>query len=323
MMQRNYPSVAIVVLTWNQCELTLDCLASLAALDYPSDWLQIVVVDNGSTDGTVQAIGSHFPDVSLLENDENLGYAGGNNVGIRYALAQGVDYVCVLNNDAVLAPDCVTMLVAEAERDKDIGIVGPKMYFSEPNDMIFAAGSRINWSNGTLLHRGIWQREDETGPLYDHAVTDVDFIVGCCVLVRRQLLDTVGLLDTRYFLNFEDVDWCVRAWEAGYRVRYTPKAMLWHKVSASLGQASPRNTYYMTRNALLFFWTHLNGSRRWQTVARIFFRNLGHIIVWTLKPGYRRTARGKRDANLLALRDALLGRFGQGGSDLEAICQRK
>jgi GT2 family glycosyltransferase len=197
------------------------------------------------------------------------------------------------------------------------------MYFFDPPDMVFAAGSMVLWNLGSLNQRAIWQRERETGPQYGQKAEDVDFIVGCGVLFRRQVLEQVGLLDGRFFLNYEDVDICIRARRAGFRVRYTPHAVLYHKVSSSLGQASARNTYYMTRNALLFFWMHLHGWRRWQTVARIVVRNLGHILVWTFKPAYRTMARSKRDANLLALRDALLRRFGQAGPDLEAICQRK
>jgi GT2 family glycosyltransferase len=136
------------------------------------------------------------------------------------------------------------------------------------------------------------------------------------------VVEEIGLLDPRYYLNFEDVDLCVRARAAGYRIRYAPDAVLWHKVSASLGQASARNTYYMTRNGLLFFWTHLGGWHRWRAVAHIARRNIGHILVWTFKQEYRQDARNKRDTNILALRDALLGRFGRMGSDVEEICQR-
>ena len=317
------PTVALIVLTWNQRDLTLDCLASLSALDYPADRREFVVVDNGSVDGTAEAVRATYPGVTVLETGENLGYAGGNNVGIRYALEQGADYVCLLNNDTEVVPDFLTRLVEEAESDGSIGIVGPKMYFFEPSDMVFAAGSLVEWDKGTLNQRGIWQRESIVGPIHSDHPEDVDFIIGCGLLVRRAVLERAGLLDARYYLNYEDVDLCIRANQTGYRVRYTPRAVLYHKVSASLGQASPRNTYYMTRNALLFFSTHQTGLRRLRTLGRVVWRNLGHIAVWTLKPRYRRTARNRRDATILALRDAFLRRLGQAGPALEAICQRK
>ena len=313
--------VVIIILNWNNPEDTLACLRSVAKLDYPE--LSTIVVDNGSTDDSVMRIRTAYPHVEMIETGENLGFAEGNNVGLRWAMERGADFICVLNNDTEVASDFITRLAEEAESDPSIGIVGPKMYFFEPSDMVFAAGSLVEWDKGILNQRGIWQKESIVGPLYSDHPEDVDFIIGCGVLIKRTMFERIGLLDPRYYLNYEDVDLCIRASLAGYRVRYTPRAILRHKVSASLGQGSPRNTYYMTRNALLFFGTHLRGWRRWRTLTRIVVRNLGHIAVWTLKPQYRRIARNKRDANLLALRDALLGRYGKMGPDVEAACSKK
>ncbi|HAJ34902.1 MAG TPA: glycosyltransferase family 2 protein [Chloroflexi bacterium] len=315
------PHVAIIILNWNNPDDTLACLRSVMALDYPVERRQVIVVDNGSTDDSVARIRAAYPGVTLIETGANLGYAEGNNVGIRYALKGCHDYLLILNNDTEVQPDFLSHLVAEAEADVSIGVVGPKMYFLTPNDMVFAAGSVIRWEDGTLDHRGIWRKESDLGPLYAESPEDVDFIVGCGVLFRRQVLERLGLLDNRYYLNFEDVDICVRAYRAGYRVRYTPRAVLHHKVSASLGQASAQNTYYMTRNALLFFWENSVGWRRWRAIVKIIARNLGHIIVWYLKPEYRISAQAKRRANLLALRDAVLARFGKMGSDVESVCR--
>lgn len=312
------PKVAIIVLNWRRPSDTLACLESLAQIVYPN--AQIIVVDNASGDDSVPLIRGRFPDATVIENSDNLGYAEGNNVGIRYALQHRPDYVCVLNNDTLVAPDFLGALVSEAERDPDIGMVGPKMYFFEPPDMIYAAGSMVDWQNGILIHRGIWQHETPGQQIYSEKSETVDFIVGCGVLIRRQVIDQIGMLDSRYYLNFEDVDWCLRARQAGFQVRYTPKAILWHRVSASLGQNSARNTYYTTRNSLLLFHTYLRGWQRWQVLSRIVLRNLGHILAWTLKSEYRKTAKAKRDANLRALRDAFLGRFGKMGPDVDRIC---
>lgn len=316
-------SVAVIIVTWNQREMVLDCLASLDELNYPSDMLEVVVVDNGSSDGTAAAIHDRFPQVVVKENHKNLGFAEGNNVGIRHALGLHPDYICLLNNDTVVTPDFIVRLVEETEGEKSVGMAGPKMYFFDPPDMVFAAGSLVDWKEGKLNQRGIRQREGIVGPLFSDGPEDVDFIIGCGVLIKREVLEQIGLFDSRYFLNFEDVDLCIRAHRAGYRVRYTPRAVLFHKVSASLGQGSPRNVYYMTRNALLFFSTYLQGWQRWLTLARIVWRSVGHIATWTVNPQYRRSARNKRDANLLALRDAVLGRFGEMGPDVEAVCRRK
>jgi GT2 family glycosyltransferase len=152
----------------------------------------------------------------------------------------------------------------------------------------------------------------------------VDFIVGCGLLVRRELIERIGALDPAYYLNFEDVEWGIRAGRAGYKVLYAPRAMLWHKVSATLGQASPANTYYMTRNGLRFFWQHAPGPLRWLATARLLLRTVRTVSAWTLKRQYHAPVfRRKRSANLLALRDFFLDRFGAMGPDVYRICYGK
>ena len=315
------PSVAVIVLNWNNAPDTLACLESLHRMDYPA--FRLIVVDNGSTDDSCERIVAQHPTVELLATGANLGYAEGNNVGIRHALTQPVDYICVLNNDTVVAADFLVALVTEAESAPEIGMVGPKMYFADPPNMIFAAGSMILWSSGELNQRGMGQLENPTTPIYVVA-EDVDFIVGCGVLVKRQVIEQIGIFDPEYYLNFEDVDWCVRMHQAGYRVRYTPNALLWHKVSATLGQASPANTYYMTRNGLRFFHRHTAGIWRWLTPLMIVARTLRTVAAWTVKACYRDDShRRKRAANLFALRDFVLRRVGRMGEDVARVCYGK
>ncbi|HHY55689.1 MAG TPA: glycosyltransferase family 2 protein [Chloroflexi bacterium] len=320
-MTSSTPRVAVIILNWNNADDTLACLRSVMALDYPAEQMNVIVVDNGSTDDSVARILAAYPAITLLQNSANLGYAEGNNVGIRYALRLRNEYILILNNDVEVWPNLLDRLVAEAMLDLSIGVVGPKMYFSDPSDMIFAAGSLVRWEEGAIEQRGIWQRESEVGPLFADEAEDVDFIVGCGVLFRSEVLEKLGGLEPRFYLNFEDIDICIRARRAGYRIRYTPRTALYHKVSATLGQGSPQNTYYMTRNALLFFGMHLSGWRRYRTLSRIVARNLGHVVVWYLLPKYRNATRAKRLANLFALRDAVLGRFGCMGEDVAAICR--
>ena len=312
------PSVAVIVLNWNNAPDTLACLESLREVNYPS--FHVIVVDNGSTDDSREQIAAAFPAVEILATEANLGYAEGNNAGLRRALQHPVKYLCVLNNDTIVAPDFLAALVDEAESAADIGMVGPKMYFAAPPNMVFAAGSMINWTTGELDQRGMGVVEKPDALLYD-AATDVDFIIGCGVLVRRQVIEEVGLFDPIYYLNFEDVEWCIRMRRAGYRVRYTPNATLWHKVSATLGQASPANTYYMTRNALIFFHAHAPGVWRWIAPLVIMARTLRTVAAWTLKPRYRDDYhRRKRAANLFALRDFALRRWGRMGEAVAQVC---
>jgi GT2 family glycosyltransferase len=221
------PLVYVIVLTWNGKADILECLKSLQNLAYPNT--KILVVDNASEDGTAEAIHSLFPGFELICNGSNLRFARGNNVGIDYSLRRGADYVLLLNNDTVADHDFLSHLVETAESDKKIGIVGPKIYYYDKPRRIWFAGGTINWWTGGVAHAGI--REEDKGK-YD-VTTEVDYITGCCMLVKREVIDAVGMLDARYHMYVEDVDWCVRAMRAGYKLVYVPSSKVWHKLSAS------------------------------------------------------------------------------------------
>jgi GT2 family glycosyltransferase len=312
--------VAIIILNWNAWQDTLECLRSVYAQDYSN--YRVLVVDNGSTNDSVEQIRGAFPQVEILETGENLGYAGGNNAGIRHVMDWGMDFVLILNNDTLVAEDMLSMLVKRAESSGMIGMVGPRMLcYGERRNLLFAAGSFVDWEKATLVHRGIFQ------PAIDHLYEagPVDFVVGCGVLVRTSLLQKMGGFYEPYYLNFEDVEWGIRARKIGYQVWYEPKALLWHKVSASLGLASPANTYYMTRNSLLFFSRFGSLGQRWMTIAKIILRTVRTMAVWKLKPKYRESEAYKKKwkANYFALRDFLRGRFGAMESDVREICYEK
>jgi hypothetical protein len=311
----NTPSIAIVILNWNNASDTIECLGSVSRVSYPN--CRTLVVDNGSTDDSVAEIRAAWPSVELLELNGNLGYAEGNNVGIRHALKHCPEYIFVLNNDTMVRSDTITHLVEVMEADPRIGMAGPRVYCADPADRVFAEGSFILWSRGSIEHRGMFQSAAAGGA----AVESVDFLVGCGVLVRRALIEDVGLLDPHYYLNYEDVEWAVRARRKGFRVLYVPEAVMWHKVSATLGRHSAANTYYMTRNALRFFWRYAPGLARWTATLRIGLRTMRSVVAWTIKSEYRNPAfRKKRQANLFALRDFVCGRFGPMGPDVRRTC---
>jgi GT2 family glycosyltransferase len=309
------PLVCLVVLNWNQRDLTLDCLDSLAALDYPAERLQIIVVDNGSTDDSAQAIRTRFPEVVVLETGENLGFASGNNVGIHYALQSDADYIMLLNNDTVVAPDVLRHLISVAEADPGIGIVTPKIYYYDEPTRIWYAGAGIDWRDGAT--RGL--RAEEIDGSAPESVQDVDYASGCAICVRRSVIDQIGLLDPRFFLCYEETDWCVRAQAAGWRTLYVPNARLWHKVSATMGRTSPATDYYMNRNVLLFLAKNQRGLARLGALGLAVGRQLLVVAAYTLKPhGGQRLPH--RDARLLALRDAVVRRWGKMGPDVTAVC---
>jgi len=315
MMQNTHPTVAIVILTWNQRDLTLDCLASLAELDYPAGRLQIIVVDNGSVDGTAQAIREHYPSVTVLENGENLGFAEGNNVGMRYALEGDAEYIMLLNNDTAVHPSMLNELLVVIEPDPTVGIVGPKMLYFDHPQVIWCAGNQIDWRAGETIRLQAEQSDNSLG----EQLREVDFITACAICLRRQVIEQIGLLDPRFFIYYEETDWCMRAQAAGWRILYVPRARLWHKVSAAMGPTSPATDYYMNRNVLLFLAKNQRGLPRWRSLVLAAARNLLAIAAYTAKPhgGQRQP---NRNARLLALRDAVLGRWGKMGPDVTALC---
>jgi hypothetical protein len=224
----NVPSVAIVLVNWNNRQDTLDCLESLAGMDYPNRG--IILVDNGSTDGSIDLFRAR-EDVDFIENGENLGIARANNVGLARARERGFECVMLLNNDTEVAPDMLSRLVEVLESDPRVGIVGPKMYYhSDPDVIWFAGGLVLPW-RGDAAHVGYGEKDrgqfDET--------METDYITSCCLLARTRLFTELGGIDPYYFIYFDETDFCVRASRAGHRIVYVPKARLWHKISRSMG----------------------------------------------------------------------------------------
>lgn len=316
-METHLPRVAIVILTWNNSIDTLECLDSVGQLAYPH--VHIIVVDNGSTDGSVDRIRARYPALDLLALDSNLGYAAGNNLGLQRALELQADYILILNNDTLVAPDLLSRLIELAEASPRIGMLGPLMYCAEPRDRIFAAGSIVRWRRGDTQNRGMFQPVEMQARWTKPEA--VDYIAGCCVMVRRSCLSAIGLLPTEYYLNYEDTEWGLNARRAGFEVWYVPAAVIWHKVSTSLGRHSALNTYYMTRNGLMFFWRNASTIGRWPLVIRLMIQSLWTLLVWSIRPRYRSDKyRLLRTAKWLALRDFLRGRVGPMSADVMRAC---
>lgn len=315
MTDHSWPTVAIIVVTWNQRDLTYDCLSSLAELDYPAEKLRLVVVDNASVDDTVTLISTSFPGVAVISNQENLGFVGGNNVGMNYILQEQVEYVVLLNNDTIVDRQMLRELISIAEGDINIGIVGPKIYYHYDPGAIWAAGATIDWSTGKVLR--LLDGEQNDTP--EDFVQDVDYVHGCAICVKRSVIEQIGLLDDRLFIYYEETDWCVRAKRAGWRIVYVPQSKIWHRVSAAMGTASPATEYYMSRNVLLFLWKHLSGWPRYRAIAWNILRSLLAAGAYTVK-SHNGTRLPRRNARVLALRDALLGRWGKMGPDVERVC---
>jgi GT2 family glycosyltransferase len=239
--------VAAVVLSWNRRGDTLACLRSLAAVEDPAP--HVILVDNASADGTVEAARKEFPAVQVIVNAGNLGFAEGNNVGIRDALAHGAEHVLVLNNDTEVDPAFLRALLDEAARRPDAGALCPKILFADPPDLIWFAGAGYDPKSGyNGRHRGY--REPDDGRF--DSVVETDRACGAAMLVPRAVLEQVGVFDPALFAYSEDTDWSLRAREAGYCLYVVPASRVHHRVSAaSGGESSPTALYYDLRNALV------------------------------------------------------------------------
>ncbi len=221
--------VAIIVLTYNGLQDTRECLKSLRKLQDAQ--AIIYVVDNGSSDGTADAIAAEFQDsIILIHNEKNLLYAGGNNVGIRRALADGHASILLLNNDTTVALDFLAHLV-HVGSELPRAILAPKIYYASRPDVLWFAGGIANIRRAHFAHRGI--REKDNGQ-YDNR-EPTDWATGCALFVPREVFDEIGLLDENLGLYNEDVDFCLRAKASGFGIYYVPAAKMWHKVSAAMG----------------------------------------------------------------------------------------
>lgn len=295
------PHVAVVVLSWNRKEDTLACLRSLSAVEYVP--LDVVLVDNCSSDGTAEAVRLGFPDVVVLETGANLGYAEGNNVGLWHALNANVDYVLLLNNDTEVAPDFVSEMVNAVEQMPQVGIAGPTIYYWDRPTTIWAAGGSIDWRRGDAQLMGL---DEEDRGQYT-AVHEVDYVTGCALLIRREAAERAGLLDPRFFMYYEETEWCVRVARAGYKIVHVPRSHVWHKISPAQQADSPRVHYYMTRNRLLFLRISRASVRAW--VHTLVFEYLRTLASWTLRPEWR-AKRPLRPVMIRAIWDAFVGRWG-------------
>ncbi len=256
--------VAIVVLNWNGLADTKSVLKDIKKLNKSGLEIELVVVDNGSTDGSVEGLRSiktQNVSYTFLENSENLGFAGGNNVGIKYSLDKGADLVLILNNDIILDKNFLVEMVKNFLENPKIGAVSPKIYFAKGYEfhkdrykekdlgkVIWYAGGDIDWDNVYGATSGV----DEVDIGRYNLEKNTDFATGTCMLVSREVLEKVGVFDEKYFLYYEDTDLSVRIKKAGFRVLYEPDAIIWHKVAQSSGIGSSLNDYFITRNRMLF-----------------------------------------------------------------------
>jgi len=235
----NYLKVSIIILVWNNYRDTKECLESLEKITYPN--YEVIIVDNASKDNSTQRIQKEFPLHTYLYNKDNLGFTGGNNVGMEYAIKKGTDFVLVLNNDVIVESNFLELLVDIASKNCNVGIVGPAIYLYHEPQKLCSAGYKINY----------WKRVTTELNRSPEPI-EMDWVYGCCLLIKKEVINKIGYFYEPYFLSYEDTDYCVRAKKAGFKIVCEPTAKIWHKVGTTIKKNPVYFYYYFYRNKLLF-----------------------------------------------------------------------
>ncbi len=291
--------VAIILVNWNGKADTLACLKSLGEDQYPHK--QIFVVDNDSADDSASALEAAYPEVTLIRAGRNLGFTGGNNLGIRQALDAGADYVFLLNNDTTVEPDAVSQLVRAAERRPEAGLLTPAIYYFDEPEKAWFVGSKLDLKRAVAVH-------DNTHPVQrDDPEREIPWASGCAMLLPAAVIKQAGGFDERYFLNWEDVDLSLRIRQAGGSIFLVPSARIYHKVGQSMTKTPGPACYYYTRNHLLLLRSHACGNclLKYVRMLRDDLRPLARAR-WQNKPN----SAVALSSALHGFLDGALGRFG-------------
>lgn len=234
--------VFIIILNYRGREDTKECILSILASTYLN--YEIVIVDNCSGDESCLFFRKTFPDLVLIETGSNLGYAGGNNVGIRYALEKGADSILILNNDTVLDPNCLKYFVDESEKRPNSVLGGRVYYYDEPKVMQHFGGM---WERRKGKFRNVPDKNFDTTTTHD-----LDFVTGCALFAPRKIYEKAGLIEESFFLYYEEIDWCFQVRRKGFLCTYVPSPILWHKESRSFAHPKPPQSYFQWRNRIYF-----------------------------------------------------------------------
>lgn len=268
------PKVCIIILNWNGVTDTLECLQSLSSLNYSN--YEAVVVDNGSTDMSVDIIRNRYPDLTIIESKHNLGYTGGNNLGIQYAMKGLADYIWILNNDTIIESDCLWKMIDAAESNKRIGLLSPIIYYNYQRDIIQSCGSFFNLKTGRIFADSMERNDRKVNP--DHLIF---VLYGTALLIRRGLIEKIGPFDDDFFAYFEDYDFSLRANKNAFRTMVVKSAKIYHKDASSTGGTrSPMRTYFYWRNLLLLYKKNFKGAAGFKMKYKHIRKSIGTAIFY-------------------------------------------
>ena len=252
----NALKVFVLILSYNGRKWLVDCLPSVLAMDYPN--FETVVIDNGSSDGTQDFLRENFPQVQIVTLQPNRGYAGGFDAGLEYAAQRGAEYFLVMNNDTEIDPHALTALVEAAQSQSQAGFVTGKVYFYDRREVFQSVGKKedpLVWSGDYMGY------EEKDSGQYDE-IKERAFVDDVYILVHRKMYNEIGGYDPQFYLQYEELDWQLRAKKAGWKIYYTPEAKLWHRGSATTGGVgSPINNYFLERSLLIVIAKHGNVFR--------------------------------------------------------------
>ena len=312
MNSKRIPKVFIIILNWNRLEDTLECITSVSLLNYPN--YKIILVDNGSIEGSIDVIREKYDDIVLIKNRENLGYAEGNNVGIRYALSNDADYIWLLNNDTVVDQNALGAMVDIGEKLPECGILGSKIYYFDQPEIIWFAGATIIWRKAISNHIGQNQKDQAKY----NSIAEMERVTGCSMLVKREVCERIGLMDEKLFLYVEELDWCVRARKAGYKILYIPESKVYHKISISTGDNyGVIFNYFNTRNFLYVIRKNMSFPKREYYLINALFHRISecrNTLRDMIKPKFWSES-NDRNVDMFKLRgvfDFISGRMGKG-----------
>lgn len=254
--------IGIILVNYNGFRDTKECILSLLSMNY--DNIEIIVVDNNSTDSSVEELKKYsFPRCNIIKSNNNKGFSGGNNIGIKYAKSIGCDFVWLLNNDTYVDADCLNYMMECERKYNNNVVVSGKIYYAK-NNRIWYAGGECSSFTGRTIHYGI---NNVDGERFDKKKR-VTFISGCCMLIPMQIIHKIGLMAEEYFLYCEDLDYSCSLLKNGYKLIYEPGAHIYHKVNASTGKVANMTTYYMVRNKRIIIRKYFSGFR--YVLARLY-----------------------------------------------------